>query len=354
MGRIALICTLVMVLAAPAFADLVYRLNPCSARDWDHGTQHTITIQVMSDSGPVTLFGVEVWVQYFEYGSGTYEGQLRLDGVNNLVPTSMLEASATHSEDDGEANYSQYNFPGGSGTGLVVDSDWVSIGELTYTVIGYKYRFAMDHSYLYAFNDASQPVAGTGPNCPTGWIGHMGEFFAAPTGVELVSFTASALRKAVVLEWTTASEPDNAGFNLWRSDKADGGYIKINDDLIPGRGDATHGADYEFEDSDVDRGRTYYYKLEDINIHGASLFHGPVEATVPGLVLCGAVSDSGAAGLALLALVAGMVLAVRRAAGRKRPYRKPWIRTTSGEQMLKKLGPAQTCSPTPAQCPTAD
>jgi len=35
-------------------------------------------------------------------------------------------------------------------------------------------------------------------------------------------------------------------------------------------------------------------------------------------------------------------------------YRKPKIRTSDAGKLLKKLGPAQTCSPTPAQCPTAD
>ena len=36
--------------------------------------------------------------------------------------------------------------------------------------------------------------------------------------------------------------------------------------LIPAKGSATQGASYEFVDKNVKNGRTYYYKLEDIDL----------------------------------------------------------------------------------------
>jgi len=175
------------------------------------------------------------------------------------------------------------------------------------------------------------------------------------TAIELLSFEAEADDGAVLLTWETAIEPDNVGFALWRSDSAEGAYSRITPSLIPAEGDATHGASYEYIDEEVDRGETYWYKLEDVDIYGQSAFHGPVNAMVPEAVLCGMVSHSGGASLVLFALVMTAVIAVRRTIERKkRPYRKPEVRTVSGDEVLKRLGPAQTCSPTPAQCPTSD
>jgi hypothetical protein len=103
-----------------------------------------------------------------------------------------------------------------------------------------------------------------------------------PTAITLLSFTAQAGADHVTLAWETGTEVNNAGFNLWRSEAADGPYTKINDALIPAEGDAVSGASYTYTDTDVVKGVTYYYKLEDVDIHGVSTFHGPVSAT-PGI-----------------------------------------------------------------------
>ena len=58
-----------------------------------------------------------------------------------------------------------------------------------------------------------------------------------------------------------------------------GEYIKINNSLIPAEGSSTQGASYEFIDSEVQNRKTYYYKLEDIDLNGTSTMHGPVSAT---------------------------------------------------------------------------
>ncbi len=103
-----------------------------------------------------------------------------------------------------------------------------------------------------------------------------------PNYVELISFSASPLGKGILLAWTTASEVDNEGFNIYRSEAEDGEYVKINDALIPAQGDPSTGASYSFVDTDVRPGKTYYYKLEDVDTSGNSTFHGPVSATVRG------------------------------------------------------------------------
>ena len=100
------------------------------------------------------------------------------------------------------------------------------------------------------------------------------------TVVVLASFTATAHDGYVLVEWETASEMDNDGFNLWRAETEAGPYTKLNADLIPAQGGPTTGASYSYEDEAVTNGVTYWYKLEDVDLYGVSAMHGPVSATL--------------------------------------------------------------------------
>jgi hypothetical protein len=99
------------------------------------------------------------------------------------------------------------------------------------------------------------------------------------TLVQLSSFYASPNSSKINLFWSTESEIDNAGFNLYRAEAENGEYARINTSLIPAKGSSTQGASYEFVDKDVKNRKTYYYKLEDIDLNGTATMHGPVSAT---------------------------------------------------------------------------
>ena len=96
--------------------------------------------------------------------------------------------------------------------------------------------------------------------------------------IQLSSFTATPKSGEIILAWSTEAEIDNAGFNLYCSESEGGAYSKINGSLIPARGTPTRGASYAFIDADAKNRRTYYYKLEDIDLSGKSTMHGPVSA----------------------------------------------------------------------------
>jgi hypothetical protein len=81
----------------------------------------------------------------------------------------------------------------------------------------------------------------------------------------------------VIVEWTTESEVDLAGFNLYRSESPEGPYVKVNEALIPASPDPLTGGDYVYTDTTVTAGTTYYYKLEDVELDGKSTMHGPIE-----------------------------------------------------------------------------
>lgn len=101
-----------------------------------------------------------------------------------------------------------------------------------------------------------------------------------PTIVSLVSFTVETSPAGVTLAWETATEIDNAGFNIWRSESETGKFVRINEFMIPAEGGETWGAKYSFMDTNVPPGTNYYYKLEDVEFDGDSNFHGPISVKV--------------------------------------------------------------------------
>ena len=100
-----------------------------------------------------------------------------------------------------------------------------------------------------------------------------------PVAAELVSFTAAGRPATVLLEWETASEIDSEGYHIWRALGEAEGFVRVTETLIPAEGNPMSGAVYGHRDEDVTNGQTYFYKLEELDIHGASHFHGPVSAT---------------------------------------------------------------------------
>jgi hypothetical protein len=99
-----------------------------------------------------------------------------------------------------------------------------------------------------------------------------------PTAITLSGFKAEGKNKKVIISWTTEAEIENVGFNLYRSESQAGGYVKINSSIIPANGSPIKGAYYEFIDNDVKNRKTYFYKLEDIDLNGKATMHGPVSA----------------------------------------------------------------------------
>jgi hypothetical protein len=93
--------------------------------------------------------------------------------------------------------------------------------------------------------------------------------------VELLNFTAEPNESGVVLTWQTATERDNAGFNILRSEQRMGEYVQLNNSLIPTRGN-NEGATYSLVDNTIIKGKVYYYQLQDISFSENRTLHGPV------------------------------------------------------------------------------
>jgi hypothetical protein len=104
-----------------------------------------------------------------------------------------------------------------------------------------------------------------------------------PTAVKLASLAATPSRDGILVTWETTSEIDNWGFNIYRTDSADGPTLRLNDTMIPSRAPGSPGgAAYAYLDSTVVNGVLYYYFVEDIDIYGQPTRHGPVSAIANG------------------------------------------------------------------------
>ncbi|MBN1954824.1 MAG: hypothetical protein JW900_07215, partial [Anaerolineae bacterium] len=71
----------------------------------------------------------------------------------------------------------------------------------------------------------------------------------------------------------------------YRSTSAEVQGERLNQYLIPSAmpgGD--QGASYEFLDTAVGHGQTYYYLLEDVDLNGLRTAHGPIAITTPYMV----------------------------------------------------------------------
>ncbi|MBI5375841.1 MAG: SBBP repeat-containing protein [Candidatus Schekmanbacteria bacterium] len=125
-----------------------------------------------------------------------------------------------------------------------------------------------------ASDSDSDGIADSADNCPTVSNSDQADYNnngqgdacdPPPTLITLSSFEAKQSGKKVLITWQTATEIDNLGFNILRSETADGEYVKINKKLIKAKGSSTKGASYKFKDKNIEAGKTYFYKLEDID-----------------------------------------------------------------------------------------
>ncbi|HIE28917.1 TPA: hypothetical protein EYP66_16710 [Candidatus Poribacteria bacterium] len=86
--------------------------------------------------------------------------------------------------------------------------------------------------------------------------------------VTLSSFTAKIGSDEIILKWNTEAEMANLGWNIFRSEKRNGKYVKINSALIKGAGDSAISKSYEYIDDNISKGATYFYYLQAIDFNG--------------------------------------------------------------------------------------
>jgi hypothetical protein len=101
-----------------------------------------------------------------------------------------------------------------------------------------------------------------------------------PLPVKLTSFTANAVNNSYIkLDWTTAIEIDNKGFEVERS--IDGQNFTLIG-WVDGYGNSTELKTYTFDDKTVDQNTMYYYRLKQIDFDGDIEYSNIVSVAIKG------------------------------------------------------------------------
>jgi hypothetical protein len=85
---------------------------------------------------------------------------------------------------------------------------------------------------------------------------------------DLAAFSADAVGDSIAVGWTTASEAGLLGWNLYRGERPNGPFSRLNAVALPAYGDGAAETGYLFVDDTARAGRRYYYLLEGLTTLG--------------------------------------------------------------------------------------
>ena len=163
------------------------------------------------------------------------------------------------------------------------DVGFYSFDKLTFGTYNVRVADSAIRTVLAAAGDTQDfratttpaPVVIDGANCD----GEMNfGFIASPTAIKLAAFSCQNGPAGVLVRWTTGSEINNFGFNVYRSERINGVRTRVNDRMI-GALNVSSGGDYSMVDTSATAGRCYYW-LEDVDYTLGATLHGPVVLNV--------------------------------------------------------------------------
>jgi len=85
------------------------------------------------------------------------------------------------------------------------------------------------------------------------------------------------------VRWSTASEVDNFGYDVYRGNSKDGPFERITIDPVPGAGTSDETHKYSFVDEKIDPYQSYFYYVESISLAGHRERFTPVIEAKPKL-----------------------------------------------------------------------
>ncbi len=94
--------------------------------------------------------------------------------------------------------------------------------------------------------------------------------------VELTSFTANVSGNSVTLNWKTATETNNRGFEVQRK-SSNSGWTNIS--FVNGNGTSTQSHEYSYTDNNLETGK-YSYRLKQVDLDGSSEYSNIVETNI--------------------------------------------------------------------------
>lgn len=127
------------------------------------------------------------------------------------------------------------------------------------------------------------PLCADDASYQSGMVYEVADFSVSVLPVELVNWTAIADGDAVVLEWTTATETNNAGFDVLMKSSVSaetesvGSWETIG--FVDGAGTTTQPQSYRYVTSSIRRGE-YSFRLRQVDVDGTSTLTDPIRVKV--------------------------------------------------------------------------
>ena len=253
----------------------------------DASTQNTVGLKIhgTSASSELTVKNNSIYVDVTSSNS-------------TLLHYCISAPSATYNWTNGGCNNNDYYFPaantqirtGGLGTTSPLGSSFLTLAlwQPVFSVPGNQDGASIQADPLYTLLPTTYPLipmtgspligAGTpipgvlydayycvSPEPRSTFSPSIGawEYTQNTLPVELASFISNVNGKDVILNWTTASESNNAGFDIERS--SDGSWTKVGN--VSGHGTTTSLQNYSFTDRNLATG-SYSYRLKQIDFNG--------------------------------------------------------------------------------------
>ena len=201
---------------------------------------NTITVNWTNPTGTQTPSGYLILAYNYDNYFYPVDGEVYPDSLT--FPYGHAEVSVPN---DGRTSYTF--------TGLSLSTQYY------FTMFAYNGNDSLRNYKIYGMPRTSATTSATAP-------------------VELVSFTAAAANNAINLNWKTATEQNNNGFNIERgSAKNSNGDIIYNIvGFIKGAGNSNSYKEYSFTDNPSAPG-IYYYRLKQNDIDGSCKLSDAIE-----------------------------------------------------------------------------
>ncbi len=200
-----------------------------------------------------------------DHSGNDYDLTVRVHKVATTPPYNNIVLQLALTESDIQYNWqgqTHLNFvsrtmaPDANGTPLDFSSGDIQDIDLSFTMGA---NWVSDNCELVAFiqnNDDKEILQGT----------KVALLELAPLPVELTSFTSAASAEGVTLMWTTASETNNKGFEVERSND---GNVFSGIGFVSGHGTTTEVHNYIYTDKpENNNGGVLYYRLKQVDLNG--------------------------------------------------------------------------------------
>jgi hypothetical protein len=176
--------------------------------------------------------------------------QFNIEPTNNTSLNATLRFYYDESElnNIAEANLVLFN----SATGN--DNTWSGAGGTVNTTNNYVELSGINNFSHWTLGDSNSPIP-----------------------VELTSFTANVSENGVVLNWKTATETNNSGWNVQRQQIIEGQqptWQRIG--FVDGSGSSTSSKEYCFKDNNLSSGK-YQYRLQQVDYDGTLNYSDVIE-----------------------------------------------------------------------------